>query len=50
MRLLAAIRPPDATQAILECLDLPARAPPAAAALPDMGDADGWLGDFDATL
>jgi hypothetical protein len=30
MRLLAAIHPPDATQAILECLGLPSRAPPLA--------------------
>ena len=35
MRLLAAIQPPDVTQAILECLDLPSRAPPAAPAHPD---------------
>ena len=32
MRLLAAIHPPDATEAILECLQLPSRAPPTAAA------------------
>ena len=35
MRLLAAIHPPDATQSILECLNLPSRAPPAASPLPD---------------
>ena len=29
MRILAAIHPPDATRAILECLGLPSRAPPA---------------------
>ena len=49
MRLLAAIQPPEATQAILECLGLPARAPPRAPALSD--DAElrfGWAGDFDA--
>jgi len=34
-RLLAAIYPPDATRAILECLDLPARAPPVEAARPE---------------
>jgi hypothetical protein len=34
MRLLAAIHPPDATQAILECLELPSRAPPTAAPRP----------------
>jgi len=32
MRILAAIHPPDATRAILECLGLPARAPPIAPA------------------
>ncbi len=31
MRILAAIHPPDATRAILECLGLPSRAPPATA-------------------
>jgi hypothetical protein len=35
MRLLAAIHPPDVTQAILDCLDLPSGAPPPAAARPD---------------
>jgi hypothetical protein len=34
-RILAAIHPPDTTRAILECLALPSRAPPAAAARPD---------------
>jgi hypothetical protein len=33
MRLLAAIQPPDATKAILDCLELPSRAPPTAAGL-----------------
>ena len=28
MRVLAAIHPPEATRAILECLDLPSRSPP----------------------
>lgn len=28
MRILAAIRPPEATRAILECLGLPSRSPP----------------------
>ncbi len=35
MRVLAAIHPPDATQVILECLELPSRAPPTHAPLPD---------------
>ncbi|MDH3213289.1 MAG: transposase [Myxococcales bacterium] len=48
MRVLAAIHPPDATQAILECLDLPSRAPPRAAALPE--GADGSHDDFDAAV
>jgi hypothetical protein len=38
-RLLAAIHPPDTTSAILECLDLPARAPPVEAARPEE---DAW--------
>jgi hypothetical protein len=51
MRLLATIHPPDATQALLECLNLPSRAPPTAAPLPD--DAGGgvrWEVDFEAAL
>jgi len=47
MRLLAAIQPPDVTQAILDCLGLPSRAPPTAPAVPD---AEEWAADFDATL
>ena len=35
MRILAAIHPPDAIQDILECLELPARAPPISPADPD---------------
>ena len=35
MRLLATIHPPEATEAILECLALPSRAPPMAAARPE---------------
>ena len=35
MRILAEIHPPDATRAILECLKLPSRAPPTAAAVPE---------------
>ena len=35
MRLLAAIHPPDATQSILECLNLPSRDPPTASPLSD---------------
>ena len=33
MRILAAIHPPEATRAILECLGLPTRAPPIAPAI-----------------
>lgn len=47
MRLLAAIQPPDASQAILECLELPSRAPPTAPAVPDPEE---WPGDFEASL
>jgi hypothetical protein len=46
MRLLATIHPPDVTQAILECLELPSRAPPAAPAVPDPEER---LGDFEPT-
>lgn len=35
MRILAAIHPPDATRAILECLGLPSRAPPTAPTRPE---------------
>jgi hypothetical protein len=49
MRLLAAIRPPEVTQAILDCLDLQSRAPPMTAALPDADDTGEWSGDFDQT-
>jgi hypothetical protein len=38
---------PDATEAILDCLELPSRAPPTAPAVPD---AEEWAADFDATL
>jgi hypothetical protein len=41
MRLLATIHPPEATRAILECLGLPARAPPTAPARPEDELADG---------
>jgi hypothetical protein len=47
MRLLAAIQPPDATEAILDCLALPSRAPPAAPAVPDSEE---WPEDFGASL
>ena len=50
MRLLAAIQPPDVTQAILACLGLPSCAPPAAPALTDPHDAEERPGDFEATL
>jgi hypothetical protein len=39
MRILAAIHPPKATRAILECLELPSRAPPVAPAQPGEGEA-----------
>jgi hypothetical protein len=45
-----AIQPPDVTQAILDCLELPSRAPPTEAADPDPDGDDGWPGDFEATL
>jgi hypothetical protein len=49
MRLLAAIHPPDATQAILDCLDLPSRALPTTAPLPeDAGVGARWETDFEA--
>jgi hypothetical protein len=49
MRLLAAILPPDATQSILECLDLPSRVPPIAAPQPEGAEGGvGWAGGFDA--
>jgi hypothetical protein len=35
MRILAEIHPPNTTRAILECLKLPSRAPPTAAAMPE---------------
>ena len=35
MRALAVIHPPEPTRAILECLDLPARAPPTSAPVPE---------------
>jgi hypothetical protein len=49
LRLIAAIEDPDVARKILDCLDLPARAPPLAPAAPeaaDMGRADeDWLFD-----
>jgi hypothetical protein len=39
MRILAAIYPPKATRAILECLELPSRAPPVAPAQPEENEA-----------
>ena len=49
MRMLAAIHPPEATQAILECLDLPSRAPPTTAPLADDAAlAPSWEADFEA--
>jgi hypothetical protein len=46
-RLLAAIHPPDATSALLECLDLPARAPPLEAAHRDEELPDPWETGFE---
>jgi hypothetical protein len=46
MRLLTTIHPPDVTQAILDCLELPSRAPPTAAAAPSPRE---WDGGFEAT-
>jgi hypothetical protein len=40
LRILAAIHPPDATRAILDCLGLPSRAPPLAPARPITTPAD----------
>jgi hypothetical protein len=48
-RLLAAIHTPDATSAILECLDLPARAPPLEAARRDEELPDPWETGFEGT-
>jgi hypothetical protein len=50
MRLLAAIQPPDVTRAILDCLELPSRAPPTAAAVPESDAAEGWAGDSEGIL
>jgi hypothetical protein len=47
MRLLAAIQPPDVTHAILDCLDLPSRAPPTAPAVPDSEE---WPGDLETSF
>jgi len=47
MQLLAAIQPPDVTEAILDCLELSNRAPPTARAVPDPEE---WPGDFEASL
>jgi len=42
MRILAAIDSPEAIRKILTCLDLPARPPPVAPALPDAATNDLW--------
>ena len=47
MRLIAAIRPPDVTQSILDCLELPSRSPPTIPAVPD---AEEWAGDFETSF
>jgi hypothetical protein len=46
MRILATIHPPDVTQAILDCLELPSRAPPTAAAAPRPAE---WDDSFEGT-
>jgi hypothetical protein len=43
MRLLAAIEDPDVARRILECLDLPARAPPLGAPRVSLSDGHGSL-------
>jgi hypothetical protein len=43
---LAAIHPPQATRAILECLGLPSRAPPIAPARPDPPDPEEFAADW----
>jgi hypothetical protein len=51
MRILAAIHPPDATQAILDCLDLSSRAPPVAPPVPeDVRAGRGWETGLDADV
>ena len=48
MRLLAVIHPPEATRTILECLDLPARAPPTSAPIPDNSEFEAdWEAAFE---
>jgi hypothetical protein len=42
MRILAAIHSPKATRAILECLELPSRAPPVAPALSEEDETFTW--------
>jgi hypothetical protein len=50
MRPLATIHPPEATRGILECLGLPARAPPVTPAQPAhaLADVGAFAGDFEA--
>lgn len=50
MRLLAETDPPDATEAILECLELPGRAAPTAGALPDPDETGGWSVELESNL
>ncbi len=47
MRILTAIHPPTATRAILECLDLPSRAPPVA---PPPPEAEAFSEDLDVDI
>ncbi len=46
LRVLAAIHPPQATRAFLECLGLPSRAPPIAPARPDPPDPEEFAADW----
>ena len=49
MRLLAVIHPPEATRATLECLDLPAQAPPTSAPISDDSEVESdWEAVFES--
>ena len=43
LRIIAAIHPPEATRAILECLGLPTRPPPILPAAPEARAESEWL-------
>ena len=48
MRWLSVVHPPEATRTILECLDLPARAPPTSAPIPDNSEFEAdWEAAFE---